>query len=140
MNRIEFLQRFLGSGLLLTSPNIIAKTEPIAHKEILLYEGFVAGFVHYKGNDLLHQMKHSDALDLVREPENAYDEKAIAVYWQGEKIGFMPQLDNKVLAAILDAALPCTAHIAAIYPKNPNWEKMLFGITLHFPMVEMGEV
>jgi HIRAN domain len=137
MNRIEFLQRFLGTGLLLTAPKILEAAQAIPHKEVLLYEGFIAGFVYYEGNTLLDQMQPNDGLDLLREPDNRYDSKAIAIYWEGKKLGFMPRLDNTVLAAILDADLPCKAHIIDLYPHQPNWEKLRFGISLYFPQTSV---
>jgi HIRAN domain len=135
MNRLAFLQRFLGTGLLITAPRLAqAALAPVLHKEILLYEGFVAGFTYYEGKKLLSQMKEGDSLDLLREPDNQYDNKAIAIYWEGQKLGFMPQIDNSVLAAILDAALPCSAYIATIFSEREDWEKLVFEIHLNYPI------
>jgi hypothetical protein len=38
---------------------------------------------------------------LVLEPDNPYDHRAIAVYWNGYKMGYVPRKDNKVLYNLL---------------------------------------
>jgi hypothetical protein len=35
------------------------------------------------------------------EPDNPYDHRAIAVYWNGYKMGYVPRKDNKVLYNLL---------------------------------------
>lgn len=37
-----------------------------------------------------------------REPDNKYDSRAIALYFEGEKIGFIPREDNVILSGFLD--------------------------------------
>lgn len=49
-----------------------------------------------------HQLEKDEALDLVREPDNEYDENAIAVYSDGIKIGYIPRTMNADLAEAMD--------------------------------------
>jgi hypothetical protein len=53
---------------------------------------------------LLDSMKEGDLLGLVREPENECDDYALALYLQGNKIGFIPATVNEMLSYLLDAA------------------------------------
>lgn len=40
---------------------------------------------------------------LVREPDNPADPNAVAVYVNGEKVGFIPRRDNVAIARLIDA-------------------------------------
>ncbi len=42
-------------------------------------------------------------LTLVREPDNQYDKNAIAVHFDGKKVGHIPAPQAKILAPMLDA-------------------------------------
>jgi hypothetical protein len=130
MNRIEFLRRFLGSGLLLTMPEMTKENE---FSYIPIYDDFVAGFQYYKGMELKDSIAAGQSLDLVREPENKYDNQAIAIYWEGQKLGFMPQHNNLIPSALLDAKIPCIATVKAVYKNTVPWETLEFSISLAYP-------
>lgn len=50
----------------------------------------IAGLQHYRGNDLAELIKVGDELSLQPQPQNAYDENAIMVMWNHNKIGYVP--------------------------------------------------
>ena len=54
-----------------------------------------------------------EEVELVREPENPKDEAAVAVYYSGQQIGYLPARDRR-LAVHMDAGLEVFAHIVAI--------------------------
>lgn len=56
-----------------------------------------------KAKELIKILKPGTALVLVREPANKFDKNAIAVYADGEKIGYIPKNKNILLAAAIDA-------------------------------------
>jgi hypothetical protein len=89
----------------------------------------VAGFRHYKGMALLAQMKEGDLLGLVREPENQYDDCAIALHWQGSKIGSIPADTNEMLSYLLDAeALSLFAVITHLEKNAQPWENVAVAV------------
>ena len=134
MNRIEFLINFLGSGLLLTLPtSVFAETSEDPFFYVPIYNDFVAGFQYYNGIDLVATMAAEQPLDLVREPDNDYDNQAIAMYWEGQKLGFMPRRDNLIPSALLDAKIPCVAKIKAVYKNSAPWATLEFSIFLAYP-------
>ncbi len=69
---------------------------------ILVQTSFVTGFQHYAGKRLFPGMQVGDSLRLVREPGNAYDEKAIRIEWQGNMIGYVSSNENEALARQFD--------------------------------------
>ena len=99
MNRSGFLKQLIASIAIGKLPVSITKD----FRKIYLLQCFVAGFRHYQGMQLLDSMKEGDLLELVREPENEYDDCAIALHLQGKKIGFIPSSVNEMLSYLLDS-------------------------------------
>lgn len=52
-----------------------------------------------------------DVLELRREKLNEFDRAAIAVYFQGDKIGFVAKEENKILAKLADHDVPLEAFV-----------------------------
>ncbi len=125
MRRSDFLQRIIGvAGF--GSFNLQTL---IPKRKIYLQQFFVAGFRHYKGMELLPYMNNNDLLELRREATNEYDDCAIALYWQQEKIGFIPADLNKLLAKLMDAnALPLLGMITHLNKEVKPWESVMAAI------------
>ncbi len=125
MKRSDFLQRLIaiagyGSFNLQTL---------IPKRKIYLLQFFVAGFRHYKGMEMLAHMEANDLIELRREPDNEYDDCAIALYWQQEKIGYIPADYNEMLAKLLDAqALPLLGMITHLNREVKPWENVVAAV------------
>lgn len=125
MKRSDFLQRLIaiagfGSFNLQTL---------IPKRKIYLQQFFVAGFRHYKGMEMLPHMEVNDLIELRREPENEHDDCAIALYWQQEKIGYIPAELNEMLAKLLDAqALPLLGMITHLNREVKPWENVVAAV------------
>lgn len=125
MNRSDFLQRLIGLGLFGKLPVSVLYTK----RKVYLLQCFVAGFRHYKGMELLNEMEVNDFVELRREPNNEYDDFAIALYWQQEKIGFVPADLNEMIARLLDAsALPLLATITHLNREVKPWENVVIAV------------
>ena len=73
-------------------------------KDVYLITVQVAGLEYAdKIDEIFPSIKKGDKLDLFREKGNDYDEMAILVKFNGEKIGYVPRKDNAVLANLMDA-------------------------------------
>ena len=65
-----------------------------------------------------------DVLELRREKMNEFDRAAIAVYFEGDKIGFVAKEENKILSKLADHDVPLEAFVvehnkdAGIYKGN----------------------
>jgi hypothetical protein len=54
-------------------------------------------------------------LTVRRQPDNRHDRKAIEVYSEpGEKLGYVPRVDNSALSALLDDGRELRARITAV--------------------------
>jgi HIRAN domain len=125
MNRSAFLTKLIASIAIGKLPLSVTKD----FRKIYLLQCFVAGFRHYEGMQLLPEMKAGDLLELVREPENEYDECAIALHWQGKKIGFIPASINEMLSILLDAAaLSLFAVITHLEKNTQPWENVAVAV------------
>ncbi len=125
MKRNDFLKRLIGiAGFGTYNLQTI-----IPKRKIYLEQFFVAGFRHYKGMKILENLQVNDLLELRREPENEHDDCAIALYWQQEKIGFLPSNLNALLSRLIDAkALPLIGTITHLNKKVKPWESVAVAI------------
>jgi hypothetical protein len=46
-------------------------------------------------------------LELVRESQNAYDERAVRVDWRGQKLGYVPRMENTTVDQMTIALSHC---------------------------------
>lgn len=111
VKREEFFSRLLfgGASLFVFRP-AQAKTVNVK-SEIRLNSPYIAGFQYYKGCDIEDQLKENDILELKREPVNSHDRYAVEVFRSGEKLGYLPREENKVIARMMDQGIEVKARI-----------------------------
>lgn len=113
------------AALLLSLP---AAAEVSEH--ILLQASPLAGFQYYGGKQVWAEMHEGDVLELVREPQNAYDSHAVRVEWHGIKLGYVPRRDNEAVARLLDRGNRLEARISRLSPSRNPWQRILFEVYL----------
>jgi hypothetical protein len=102
-----------------------AQASVVHYRKYYLLQCFVRGFRFYEGPLLIGRMKEGDELQLLREPDNEYDECAIALHWNGKKIGFIPAECNEILSRLLDIGVPeLFAEITHLAPEAAAWENV----------------
>lgn len=101
-------------------------------RDIFLFDTYVAGTSHVEGiEDLSPHLAEGDKLDFFREPNNAYDEKAIIIKnADGVKIGYIPKKDNVIFSRLMDAGKLLFGRIATKEWRD-NWLKIDIKIYLH---------
>jgi hypothetical protein len=126
MNRGSFIRNIFSLGIGSTIPGRLHN-----YKKVYLLECFVAGFQFYTGPAHLERMQPGDLLELRREPDNEVDKRAIAVYHNLHKIGFIPARDNKTLSRLIDAdVVPLVAEITRLEPNAARWENVRIAVSL----------
>jgi hypothetical protein len=66
------------------------------------YDNFnIAGFTYYDGVDVFDELKIGTELQFVPEPENKFDESAVALYYKEYKLGYVPKGKNCELGKFL---------------------------------------
>lgn len=124
MKRLQFITRLAG---LLSSAWLLplVSSFKFRNKKLYkLYDEWIAGYVYYDGEQIEEHLFRGMELRLHRESENIYDRNAIAVYAGEYKLGYIPQVDNSVLAAMLDQRLPLKAMLAEFQPDSPTWKRI----------------
>lgn len=101
MQRRHFIKGLLGAGSLVMPMGAIAGGKA-SDKHTLIQESCLAGFSHYMGESVWPLLSEGDPLALVREPDNAFDEQAVAVYWNNLQLGYVPRAQNTAVAQMLD--------------------------------------
>lgn len=141
MDRLSFLRNLLGSAALLTLPprELLAEHQPglldwTEECELLhAWDGYVKGFRFHEGPQVLAQIKDEDDLDLVREYDNEHDPDAVAVYWQGHKLGYLPMMENRTLANLIDHGMKLAAYVIYTQPDEDPWVQCFIGVQLIVP-------
>lgn len=88
-------------------------------QEIFLISTFVAGTTYVKDKTVFDEIKVGEKLNLVREPDNKFDEFAVAVFAQsGKKLGYLPEKDNPILARLMDAGKRLAATVEELSVKG----------------------
>jgi len=128
MKRIDFIRSLAISltGMTLF-PQIIISDEK-QRKPVLLEHFYIAGYCYYDGEKVEHQLKVSDNLRIKREKDNPHDGKAISLWHNGHKLGFVPRHKNSTLAKLLDQKIEIKAVINKIYPDASPWNRIFVDI------------
>ncbi len=131
MDRRKFLQ--------LTACLPLAFLLPAKHArshEIVLLDTTVAGWRYYEGDRVWSSLRPGMPLELRREPANPHDDMAIAVFCADTKLGYIPRIDNTVIANMLDQTAACSGATklhCSVLRKNPSpnpWERLEIRLTL----------
>jgi len=121
MNRRIFLKSVLGLPLLAFGAKAQDKPTP---QSTLLLKTPVAGFQYYEGERLWPSLNIGDPLTLVREPANPNDDKAVAIYRQADKLGYIPRSDNAVIANLMDQGRTLAATLSKKTRNANPWERL----------------
>lgn len=61
----------------------------------------IAGFTYYDGAQVFNELKIGKQLELKLEEDNKFDARAVALYYQECKLGYVPKTDNRVIHKLL---------------------------------------
>jgi hypothetical protein len=115
--------RFLLS-LLACATALAAHADPPAAQpsvRLLVQNSPLAGFRYAEAAEVWPHLSAGDALDLVREPDNAHDANAVRVEWRGRKLGYVPRAENSALAWAMDRGETLRARVSRLAEhRNPR--------------------
>ena len=127
MSRRLFLERV--AALIGISIAVPAARAAVIRK-VELQRSPVAGFQYHQGEAIWPLLMVGTSLSLVREPENPHDPRAVRIDWQGQKLGYMPRIDNAAASQLLDRGESVSAAITALNVSANPWERIEFAIYL----------
>ncbi|MET0067708.1 MAG: HIRAN domain-containing protein [Candidatus Thiodiazotropha sp.] len=98
---------------------------PRPRRRVILQESPLAGFQYHRAPAIWPFLQVGEALHLRREPSNAHDRYAIAVWFRNEHLGYIPQRDNRTLARLLDQGERLETTIVRLLDEEQNpWRKI----------------
>ncbi len=97
---------------------------------VLLQESQLAGFEYYRGEAVWPSLRAGGELSLVREPLNRHDRDAVAVYSGGDQLGYVPQVENRTIAQLLDRGERLEARIVKLSDHGHPWDRVRMSISL----------
>ena len=90
----------------------------------IFYAGYIDGYQYHKGAQMEHLFKKGTEFSLKPEPENPFDDDAVAIYYDEDRIGFIPPDTNVEIARRIQKGEPLKARIARIEPQSDPWERV----------------
>ncbi len=129
MSRRVFLQSLMTllGGLALPAITQTKPDSPFKPPETdwkTLQVSSVAGFQYYQGETLWPQLATGQRVTLIRETGNPYDKRAVRIDWQGEKLGYIPRIDNAAVAQLMDRGETLSALITGLQNSDNPWERI----------------
>lgn len=130
MQRRDFIKGLFSSAAIAV-PGIATAGGQLTQRHTVIQESCLAGFAHYMGESVWPLVAEGDPLALIRERDNAFDEQAVAVYWNGLQLGYLPRTENTAIAQMLDrgSELECCVISKDELSANPD-DRLRFCICL----------
>lgn len=91
---------------------------------------YIAGYRFHEGLGLEHELGFGTPLNVVFEPENPHDVKAIRLEYQGANIGYIPMRLNHTLANLLSQGAPLVAQVIMVNREEPPWHRVKVEIAI----------
>lgn len=90
----------------------------------------IRGFQHWDGALVISDMKVGDSLDLIAEMDNPYDPQAVAVYFKGVKLGYVPANENELFSTMFHFghADAFEARVMQVDSEADPWNQVRMGI------------
>ena len=114
-------RRFFPALALIAGLALLPRPAPAQQVRLLVQSSPLAGFKYHQAPQVWSGMRVGDALQLAREPDNAYDGSAVRVEWRGHTLGYVPRAHNAALAWALDRGEILDARVSRLQPhRNPR--------------------
>ena len=121
-SRRGFLSILAGAGTatMVTTPGHAARRAGPARVRLL--ETYVAAMGNHASPAAVENLRAGDPVVLRREPDNSFDRRAVSVWTaDGERLGYVPRIENKALANMMDGGLRVEAHVATTARSASGW-------------------
>lgn len=119
------------SGHGMAAPRSSAAPEPPGMPgTLLLQRSPLAGFQFHRGETLWPLLAVGMRVHLIREPDNRHDLRAVRVDLLGQKLGYLPRVDNAAVSQLLDRKQTLIARIVGLRQDRDPWKRVELAITL----------
>lgn len=122
MKRRHLLGVLAGMGLWPFGAGAVPKRRRA--QALVVQDSPLAGFQYHAGERLWADLAEGQPLDLVREPDNRHDRRAVAIDWRGQRLGYLPAFENTAVAQMLDRGVPLRGEILALEASANPWRRV----------------
>ena len=105
------------------SQSVLGRPTVIQHSRL-------AGYRHHAAPQLLPLLKTGTPLTLAAESDNPHDPGAVAVYWEGSKLGYLPRTENLVASRLLARSRALMARVERLVPDADANHRMLLDVLM----------
>lgn len=112
------------------APDLTLATDALG-RHIIIQRSALAGFRHHDAPTLWAGLQADDLITLMREVENPHDPDAVALYWKGRKLGYLPRGENFMVARLLDRRRNLSARIERLWRNAHRNERIRVAVVLH---------
>lgn len=85
----------------------------------------IAGFSYYDGVFAFKNLKIGSEISMRLEPENIHDERAVELYFEDHKLGYVPRRENEMIHKLLNMGHEVfDARVQALYPQKHTEEQV----------------
>ena len=113
-----------------SSVRVLRRSSPDRCQEglALLQTCPVAGFQFYDGERVWSRLRIGALLELRREAGNPHDDRAVEVWWEQYKLGYLPRRDNAVASQWLDRGIPLHVRLFRRRQSRDPWRRLELAI------------
>ena len=104
--------------------------QDLAGRPLVIQHSRLAGFRHHAAPRLWSALARGSRLSLQAERDNPHDPDAVAVYWRGAKLGYLPRSENLVASRLL-ARRNLSARIRRLDPSAEHDRRLALDILMH---------
>jgi hypothetical protein len=122
-SRRKFIRNILAIiGVAAIFPTSVKKHS--AQRSLLLLNTPLAGYQYHQADQLFPLLRVGQSLELKREIDNRHDEKAVAVYWRDQKLGYVQRGENIGISQMMDRGEKLYAVIDDLKQSENPWERV----------------
>lgn len=102
----------------------------VFRRDMLALSCLVAGSSYQNLKEIEPELVRQTVFEMKREAANQFDKKAIAIYYDKNKIGYIPKEKNEVIANLMDAGKKFSARLISKKWEG-NWLQIIVEVYLN---------
>lgn len=102
-----------------------------SERDIVIQRSPIAGYRHHEAPLLWTALRPRLTVTMAREPLNSHDPDAVALFWRGRKLGYLPRGENFMVARLLEGDRPLSARIRRLTPTSDRNLRIQIEVLLH---------
>ncbi len=105
--------------------------EGVLGRMLVIQRSRLAGFRHHAAPLVWSALRPGAALNLALETDNPNDPDAVAVFWRGRKLGYLPRAENLVVARLLARRRALSARVRRLAPAAEPNARLQLEVLMH---------